>query len=209
MTKESALRNRRALILAAALIAAAALMAGCSGKQVHRVETDAVIDLSGNWNDTDSRLVAEELISQAVARPWAEDYLERNGRRPTVIVGQIRNRSAEHIPVGTFMGDMERSFINSGRVKVVASSEERDQLRAERADQQEFASEETMKQWGRERGADFMMLGEINTIIDREEGDEVKFYQVDVYLVDLQDNTKAWAGFKKIKKYVTRSGYRP
>jgi len=203
------LRNRRALILAAALVAAVALIAGCSGKQVHRVETDSVIDLSGNWNDTDSRLVAEELISQAVARPWAEDYLERNGRRPTVIVGQIRNRSTEHIPVGTFMGDMERSFINSGRVKMVADSEERDELRAERADQQEFSSEETMKSWGRERGADFMMLGEINTIIDREEGDEVKYYQVDVYLVDLEDNTKAWAGFKKIKKYVTRSGYRP
>ncbi len=203
------MRNRRALILAAALVAAVALIAGCSGKQVHRVETDSVIDLSGNWNDTDSRLVAEELISQAVARPWAEDYLERNGRRPTVIVGQIRNRSAEHIPVGTFMGDMERSFINSGRVKVVADSEERDELRSERADQQEFSSEETMKSWGRERGADFMMLGEINTIIDREEGDEVKYYQVDVYLVDLEDNTKAWAGFKKIKKYVTRSGYRP
>ena len=203
------MRNRRALILAAALVAAVALIAGCSGKQVHRVETDSVIDLSGNWNDTDSRLVAEELISQAVARPWAEDYLERNGRRPTVIVGPIRNRSAEHIPVGTFMGDMERSFINSGRVKVVADSEERDELRSERADQQEFSSEETMKSWGRERGADFMMLGEINTIIDREEGDEVKYYQVDVYLVDLEDNTKAWAGFKKIKKYVTRSGYRP
>lgn len=139
------MRNRRALILAAALVAAVALIAGCSGKQVHRVETDSVIDLSGNWNDTDSRLVAEELISQAVARPWAEDYLERNGRRPTVIVGQIRNRSAEHIPVGTFMGDMERSFINSGRVKVVADSEERDELRSERADQQEFSSEETMK----------------------------------------------------------------
>ena len=203
------MRNRRALILAAALVAAVALIAGCSGKQVHRVETDSVIDLSGNWNDTDSRLVAEELISQAVARPWAEDYLERNGRRPTVIVGQIRNRSAEHIPVGTFMGDMERSFINSGRVKMVADSEQREELRAERADQQEFSSEETMKNWGRERGADFMMLGEINTIIDREEGDEVKYYQVDVYLVDLEDNTKAWAGFKKIKKYVTRSGYRP
>ncbi len=202
------MRNRF-LIPCVVLLGAAVLLAGCSGKQVHRVETDTVIDLSGNWNDTDSRLVAEELISQAVARPWAEDYLERNGRRATVIVGTIRNKSAEHIPVGTFMADLERSFTNSGRVKVVASSEEREELRAERADQQEFSSEATMKKWGRERGADFMLLGELNTVIDREEGDEVKFYQVDVYLVDLEDNTKAWAGFKKIKKYVTRSGYRP
>ncbi|MBT4291112.1 penicillin-binding protein activator LpoB, partial [bacterium] len=41
------------------------------------------------------------------------------------------------------------------------------------------------------------------------DGDEVKYYQVDVYLVDLEDNSKVWVGDKKIKKYVSRSGYRP
>jgi len=204
------LRKSRTITVAAALmLAALAMLAGCSGKQVTRVETDTVIDLSGNWNDTDSRLVAEELIAQAVARPWVEDHLMAKGAKPAVIVGDVRNKSSEHIPVKTFVADVERSFINSGRVKVVASSEEREGVREERADQQEFSSPETMKQWGLERGADYMMLGEINTINDREDGDEVKFYQVDVYLVDLQDNTKVWAGFKKIKKYVSRSGYRP
>ncbi len=91
---------------------------------------------------------------------------------------------------------------------VVASAEERDQIRGERADQQEFSSQESMKQWGREMGADYMFIGEINTQFDREGGNAVKYYQVDCYLVDLEDNIKVWAGVEKIKKFVKRSNYK-
>lgn len=200
----------RHVSLVGAVAAASLLVVGCSGhKVVSRVEVDEQVDLSGNWNDTDSRLVAQDLITQAVSTSWVEDHLEAKGAKPTVIVGEIRNRSAEHIPVKTFVADVERSFINSNRVRVVASAEERTGVREERADQQEFASPETMNRWGRERGADFMLLGEINTIIDREQGNEVKFYQVDCYLVNLEDNTKVWTGFKKIKKFVGRKAYKP
>lgn len=200
--------TRTALALLA--LAALALAAGCGGgKAVTRVGTDTTIDLSGNWNDADSRQVAETLIAQVTTGAWVENHLLARGKKPVVIVGQIANKSAEHIPVKTFVADVERSFINSGRVTVVASSEEREGVRDERADQQQYSSPETMKAWGREKGADYMMLGEINTIIDREDGDEVKYYQVDVYLVDLEDNTKVWAGVEKIKKYVSRSGHKP
>jgi hypothetical protein len=196
--------------LAILAMVALALVAGCGGgKTVTRVETDTTIDLSGSWNDADSRQVAETLIAQITTGAWVENHLLARGKKPVVIVGQIANKSAEHIPVKTFVADVERSFINSGRVTVVASSEEREGVRDERADQQQYSSPETMKAWGREKGADYMMIGEINTIFDREDGDEVKFYEVDVYLVDLEDNTKVWAGVKKIKKYVSRSGHKP
>lgn len=200
--------TRTALALLA--LGALALAAGCGGgKAVTRVETDSTIDLSGNWNDADSRQVAGTLIAQITAAPWVENHLLARGKKPVLIVGQIANKSAEHIPVKTFVADVERSFINSGRVTVVASSSEREGVRDERSDQQQYSSPETMKDWGREKGADYMMLGEINTIIDREGGDEVKYYQVDVYLVDLEDNTKVWAGVEKIKKYVSRRGHKP
>lgn len=206
------MRYHRFTTLAALLAVAAVLtcLGGCGGgKAVTRVETDSTFDLSGQWNDTDSRLVAEELIAQATTGAWLENHLLAHGKKPAVIVGQPLNKSAEHIPVNTFMADVERAFINSGRVRMVATAEQREQVRDERADQQQYASEASMKDWGRELGADYILLGEINTIIDREEGDEVKFYQVDTYLIDLEDNTKVWAGFKKIKKYVSRDGYRP
>ena len=147
-------------------------------------------------------------MTQITGSPWVEDFRAEKGKKPYLIIGAVRNKTPEHIAVKTFIADLERSFINSGRVRVVASAEEREQIRGERADQQEFSSEETMKQWGREKGADFMFIGEINTQFDREGGNEVKYYQVDCYLVDLEDNTKVWAGFEKIKKFVGRDKYK-
>ena len=194
------------LVVAMAAIAAAA---GCTTTTVTRVPTEEQIDLSGRWNDTDSQQAAQALVDQSMATPWAANYVVAKAEQPTVIIGTIRNKTPEHIAVKTLIADLERSFINSGRVTVVASSEERDEIRGEREDQQKFASDDTVKAWGLERGADFMLIGEVNSQFDAEDGKEVKYYQVDCYLVDLETNVKVWTGFTKIKKFVGRSKYKP
>ena len=194
---------KKLMLLNACILMGLVVVAGCGGgKTVSRRAVEEQIDLSGEWNDVDSQQVSQALMTQITSSPWVEDFRGERGKKPVLIIGNVRNKTPEHIAVKTFIADLERSFINNGRVKVVVSPEERDQIRAERADQQEFSSQETMKQWGREKGADYMFIGEINALFDREGGDAVKYYQVDCYLVDLEDNTKVWAGFEKIKKLV-------
>jgi len=203
--KSSLLRLGALLIL----LTAALTLIGCgSGREISRIEVEEQIELSGDWNDIDSQLVSADLTAQIMGATWIEDFRAENGKKPYLIIGTVRNKTPEHIAVKTFIADLEREFINGGRVRVVASAEERDEIRGERADQQEFSSQETMKQWGKEKGADFMFIGEINAQFDQVDGAAVKYYQVDCYLVDLEDNTKVWAGFKKIKKFVGQSKYR-
>ena len=197
------------LITYAALIGIIVFTGGCASKQVTRVDTDTTIDLSGRWNDTDSRQVAKEMIDDCLNHPWINNHGIDAGSKPVVIVGGIRNKSMEHIPVATFITDIERAFINTGKVSPVSSSSERGELRAERADQAEFASLETVKQMGRERGADYMMTGEINTIEDREGGKQVVFYQTDLTLTNIETNEKIWIGQKKIKKFIGRGKFKP
>jgi len=181
------------------------LFAAC-GTEVKRVETDTTIDLSGKWNDADSRMVADEMIQDSLDRPWLEQYRRgHSGKNPVVIVGTVRNRSSEHINTQTFVKDLERALINSGRVDFVASSSERDEIREERKDQAIYSSEETAKEHGREIGADFRLQGSINTIEDRVEGKRVMFYQTNLELIDLESNRKVWIGEKKIKKLIKQS----
>ncbi len=196
----------RCLAVAGA-ITAMVLLSGCGAtKSVSRVDVDKTIDLSGDWNDTDSRLVAEEMIRDVLARPWLGEFKGANTRPPDVIVGTVKNRSSEHIQTLTFIKNLERELINSGRVNFVANKEERQEVRDERADQQENASPESMKKFQKEAGADFMLRGDITTIVDQEGGDQVKYYQVNMELVNLENNRKAWLGEKKIKKFVSQSG---
>ena len=200
--------NQKTIGIILGLVALMAAGAGCGGKSVSRISTDSVTDLSGYWNDTDSRLVADEMIEDCLTSAWKMSWTVKE-KKPSVIVGSMRNKSSEHIAVGTFIGDIERAFVNSREVTVVASAEEREQVRDEREDQQQFSSEETAKRWGRELGADYMLTGVINTIEDREDGEVVVFYQVDMTLIDLENNSKSWIGQKKIKKYIGRGKYKP
>ena len=185
----------------------ALLLAGCS-TSVERLEVEEVHDLSGAWNDTDSRLVSEEMIGDLLEGHWLSEWRAGHAQKPAVIVGEIRNLSHEHVNVNTFVSDMERSLINSRRVQFVASSNERDEIREERKDQDIHASEQTRKAMGQEYGADFMLKGSINTIIDARKKTQIRYYQTDLTLISMADNRKVWVGQKKIKKLVKRSKLR-
>ncbi len=200
--------NKLQVLLTYTVVISLALFGCAASKRVERIDVDTTIDLSGRWNDTDSRLVSEAMIVDCLNHPWIIQHMSASmGKKPTVIVGSLRNKSTEHIAVKTFVNDIERAFINSGQINVVASVVEREELRTEKDDQRVFASPETIKQMGQELGADYMMTGEINTIQDQEGGQKVTFYQVDLTLTNIRTNVKIWLGQHKIKKFITRSRY--
>jgi uncharacterized protein (TIGR02722 family) len=202
-------------MLGSAVLCFGVALSGCSSsKTVSRIDPGTTVDLSGNWNDTDSRLVSDEMIHDALtlnsqSRPWLASFMKDHGKNPAVIVGAIRNLTDEHIATAAFVGDIERAFINSGNVRVVATKDERSDVRSERRDQQANASDETVKTFGKELGADYMLIGSINKITDQEGKEKVAFYQVDLNLTDIQSNEKAWSGQTKIKKYIARKPYKP
>ena len=183
------------------------LLAACN-PTVTRVDSDSVTDLSGKWNDTDSRLVAQEMIQDVLSRGWLSKFNRKSGKAPTVIVGTVRNLSHEHINTRTFIADMERELINSGEVDFVASAADRKEIRQEVKEQDLNASEATRKSMGQEIGADFMLQGSINTIVDAVSGEQARFYQIDLALIELGTNRKVWVGQKKIKKTVEKGGFR-
>jgi hypothetical protein len=171
-------------------------------RSVSRVDPDKEIDISGRWNDVDSKLTADAMIDQALSEIWLKNHMAQTREKPVVIVGFVKNKSHEHIDAETFVKDMERSFITSQKVRVVQGGEKREAIRGERADQQENASVSTMKKWGLEVGADYMLHGSINSIVDALDRKKVVYYQIDLELTHMQTNEIVWIGDKKIKKYV-------
>ena len=193
-------RNRIGIVALAVM-----LLAGCAQEtRVTRVDSGVVTDLSGRWNDTDSRMVAESMVKEALEYPWLNKFSGSMHRQPVVVVGTIQNSSHEHINVNTFVADLERELTNSQKVTFVAGKLDREELRTERKEQAMYAREDTQKAPGKEIGADFMMKGTIATILDEVDGTKAVFYQVDLQMVDLETNAKVWFGQKKIKKVVEK-----
>lgn len=186
------------------MLSALMVTGGCASTTVSRVDAASVTDLSGQWNETDSRIVAEAMIQDALSRSWLAGYRSAHKRSPVVVVGTVSNRSHEHINVQTFISDLERELTNSGQVTFVAAKGQREEIREERREQAAHALESTQKPPGKEIGADYLLRGSISTIQDEAEGTKAIFYQVDLELVDIASNVKSWYGQKKIKKVVER-----
>jgi PBP1b-binding outer membrane lipoprotein LpoB len=180
---------------------------GCAPTRVERVDERAIIDLSGKWNDTDSQMVADEMIASCLEHPWRDRFVDQVGRLPVVVVGTVFNKTDEHIDPDIFIHDLERELINRNDIRFVNGGAMRDELRAERQSQQDFASLETRKRMQEELGADFILQGTIGKIVDMEGRKRVYFYQVDLILTNIETTEKAWIGQKKLKKYVKKGGF--
>ena len=171
-------------------------------RSVTRVSPDTQIDLSGRWNDSDSRLVANKMVEEFLKSVRYKEYATQNGTTPAIIVGYVSNKTSEHIDADNFIKKFEVEIFNSGSADVVESPEFREKLRAERADQQQFSSPETAAQWGKEYGADLMLFGTMTSETDVYQKKRVVNYITTMYLTDIETNKRVWYGQEEIKKYI-------
>lgn len=191
------------------IVVAVLCLTGCATTRVDRVSADTEMDLSGYWNDTDVRIVADSLVKDCVEAPAISNYIKENKKFPVVIVGTFSNDSDEHIDTSILTKKFEAALINSGKVDFVASADQRAEIREERVEQQEWASEETAKRLANETAADFMLVGSVKTIVDAAAGKSTRTYFVYAELIDVETNRKIWVGDNsEIKKVITRSKVR-
>ncbi|HCG77820.1 MULTISPECIES: penicillin-binding protein activator LpoB [Thalassolituus] len=193
--------NPIARFAALTMVGAAVLTAGCATK-VSRVDPAEEIALSDQWNNKDSELVATEMINDMLSFPWVSDFELENNERPTIIIQRIANKSHEHIAVDTFVNDIKRALLRSGKADFVVAGEERDAVRDERRDQE--LNSRNAKEMGQEDAADFALSGSINSIVDEAGKKRVTFYQVDMKLINMESNREVWNGQKKIQKLQER-----
>lgn len=184
-------------------------LVGCgpTPSKVTRVDAQQQIDLSGKWNDSDAQQVSATMVNTCLNDPWIGNFVAAAGRQPVIVVGTIYNKTDEHISSDVFIKDLERAFIQTNRARVVQGGAAVDELRAIRQDQQDFASAATRKRLREEVGADFVIQGTINKVLDADAKRYVYFYQIDLEMIDLESTEKIWLGQEKLKKYVEKNRY--
>lgn len=180
-------------------------LASCATTSVGRVSSDTVTDLTGFWNDTDVKIVCEDLINKCLTSPRVNGFEQKNSRLPVIIVGKFKNDSTEHIDTSIIIEKMADAIINSGIADFVADKKEREELREEKIAQntEGFTSEDTAKALDNETGADFMLKGSVKTMVEKAGNKTVRRYYVSAQLIDLETNMVLWKGLnEEIKKII-------
>lgn len=190
--------------LALAFLAPVAMIAAsCTPtRDVYRKDPQSVIDLNYRFSDDDARMTARAMIDDCLDSGWLEAWREEHGKKPVIIVGTVKNETSDYIDTKLFTKQIERALINSGRLRIVAARDERGEVRDERMDLQDWSRPETVKKMAYELGADIMLLGRVgeNVQINRTKNVRVQYYQVDLEMIDIESNEKAWIGEKQIEK---------
>jgi len=82
-------------------------------RSVSRVNPDQQIDLSGRWNDSDSRMVAQKMVTDLLNSDKFKDYSKGLNKKPAIIVGLIKNKTSEHIDADNYVKKIELAVYNS------------------------------------------------------------------------------------------------
>ena len=206
---------KRCLFAFFAIFLLITVFSACSSRPtVRRVEADTTVDLSGRWNDADARIVSNSLINDCLNSPrvsqFIQDYVSsNNGRLPASLVGSFRNDSSEHIDTAIITRAIEVAVVNSGKMDFVAGGDTREELRAERQEQQWNASEATRAALRNETGATLLLTGSISSIVDQAGRDTVRSYFVTAELTNIETNTRMWMGENsEIKKTIRQPMFR-
>lgn len=191
---------RSAAVLAAPLVLACA---SCAPNEViTRVPPETITDLERGFNDTDARETYRAMVTDALYRSWLDRWYGQYQRAPVIVVGPIRNDTQEYIDTRSFTTEWERELLNSDRVTFVAMQDQRDAIRQERQQGQEWNTPETRKAMRAELGADLILLGRIGDSVERAADNRtaVSAYKINLELINLESNQKVWIGSHEIKK---------
>ncbi|MBU2509779.1 penicillin-binding protein activator LpoB [bacterium] len=196
--------NKNGLVHIFCFLILFSLLSGCSSVKVSRATEDEPTDLSGAWNDTDSRLVSEHMINDLLHHGWMNEFRFKHDRNPVITIGKILNKTTEHIATQTFTNDIELALIRSNRVDLTASGKARTEVRKEKEDYQTHSQHPAGTRITVETQADFILRGEIHSVEDQLKDTKVVTYQIDLELLTLENNEKIWISQKKIKKIIEK-----
>ncbi len=189
------------------------LAAGC-GSRTKIIDANVDLHLSGNWNDSDSRAVAENLAHSVATAPWVAAFTQEHGQSPVLRIGRIRVRTRaldDVVDPAIFAADIERALIASGLVRVVANRSEAAMQAEERSDAVAHAAQAPAVH--ATLAPDVILSGTLLTqddrVLDRGIGGgtykQVKFYQLDLAIADITTTEILWRGSVERKKLITQS----
>ena len=190
-------------------------LTGCASENERITRVDPMkggIDVNSRYNATDAHQMAEVLINDALSKPWIENARAANAgagvnpATPKMVLGTIKNKTTDYtIDMAMVTNQVQEELINSGRVRVFAAKDIRNELRAERFDT-EFADPATVSKAASEIKAQFMLLGELleNVQVSGDGRTKDVYYELRLEMTDMATTEKLWIKTARSRKISER-----
>lgn len=181
------------------LVTALALSACASDPKVSYGDATAVETTTTDFGSTDLQTIAATLVDDLLSFPPIIDLT--TGQRPVVFVDKIKNKTVEHIDTESITDSVQTKLLKSGKFRFVdmsAVQAMQDQMQF----QQESGLVDPSKAaaFGKQTGAQFMLYGNMASIVKRNSSTKDVYYKFTLKLVNLESGLLEWTGEKEIRK---------
>ncbi|EIF8947577.1 penicillin-binding protein activator LpoB [Vibrio cholerae] len=186
-----------------ALLGLAVILGGCSNK-VSYGDAQAVETVNVDFGSTDLQKIAAEMVD-SMMMSGSVSAITRDGR-PIVFVERIKNKTSEHIDTESITDTISTKMLNSGKFRFVDMDRVeavRDQLNFQNND--ELVNQSTALQFGKMVGAQYMLYGNLSSIVKNAGSDKDVYYKMTMRLMDLQTGLIEWADETEIRKQQSKS----
>ncbi|MFD2166444.1 penicillin-binding protein activator LpoB [Thalassotalea euphylliae] len=189
---------KKTLFIASAI--SIALLAGCSSKQVVSYgDATAVETTDINFGSTDLQKVANEMTDSLIASPVIGSLTQN--KRPVVFVERIKNKTSEHIDTESITDSISTKVLRSGKFRFVDMSRV-ESVKKQLQFQQEGGLVDPTKaiQFGKQIGAEYMLYGNLSSIVKANADKKDVYYKFTMRLMDLESGIIEWADETEIRK---------
>lgn len=182
-----------------AVILAGLILASCAGQKISYGDATAVETTTTGFGSTDLQSIAAKLVDGLITFPPIVQMTAQ--RRPVVFVDKIKNKTTEHIDTESITDSIQTKLLQSGKFRFV-------DMTAVKAvqEQMQFQMDSGMVDpnkaaaFGKQTGAEFMLYGNMSSIVKRNSDAKDVYYKFTLKLTNLETGMLEWAGEKEIRK---------
>ncbi|MBO9665672.1 MAG: penicillin-binding protein activator LpoB [Bdellovibrio sp.] len=186
-------------LLLGALTVSLLALASCGPKAFTKGDYDDVNKenlLNDQWSETDMQKAVHDLVTSALQAP----AITQAKKMPVVMVTNLQNKTSEHIDTQSIMDMVRVELMKSGKVGFIDK-----EARGDIADEYNYqnsgmTSEETKKGPGGQIGADFIINGRLDSIVQEVGKDKSVYYKLTLNLTNLKSSMIVWSDQKQIRK---------
>ena len=173
------------------------LFSACSSVQYG--DPTAQETVNTDFGSTDLQGIAGKMVDDLLVFPPIVQVTK--DRRPVVFVDRIKNKTTEHIDLESVTDTIQTKLINSGKFRFVDMTAI-EQVREQFNYQQDsgFVNEQTAINVGKHIGAEYMLYGNMSSIVKKEGSTKDVYYKFTLKLMHLESGILEWSSEKEIRK---------
>lgn len=152
--------------------------------------------MNDQWSETDMQTVVRDLVGSLTIHPTIKDAKNP----PVVMVTQLQNKTSEHIDTQSVMDMVRVDLMKTGKVGFIDKEARQDIADEYNYQNSGMVAKETKKGPGGQTGADFIINGRLDSIVQEVGKDKTIYYKVTLNMTNLKTGMIVWSDNKQLRK---------